>query len=368
MLKVLRSPTALIVLMAGIAGVALVLYAWRLPPFQSAVEMTENAYVRGYVTVMSPQLSGYVADVPVHDYETVKAGEVLVKIDDRIYAQKLAQAQATLAAQKAALANSYQQELSAKAGIAASQAQIDSARAAFNRARSTWDRIRPLTEKGVATRSDADQARAGFEQADAAVNQAEAGFQVATQALATTLGARAGLEAAVTGAGAAVELARIDLENTRILAPRDGRLGEIGARVGQYVTAGSQLLALVPNDVWVVANFKETQLDGMRAGQPVTISVDALHKSELTGHIERFAPAAGSEFSVIRPDNATGNFIKVAQRVGVRIAVDPGQPLAEMLSPGLSVVVRVDKDAPAQAVVDHAAGPGVPSALAGSGA
>lgn len=355
MLKTLRSPTALVVLLAGLVGIALVLYAWRLPPFLSSVEMTENAYVRGYVTVMSPQLSGYVAGVPVHDYETVHAGQLLVKVDDRIYAQKLAQAQATLAAQKAALANSYQQELSAKAGIAASKAQLDGAKAAFNRARANWDRIRPLAEKGVATRSDADQARAGSEQAEAAVSQAEAGLQVSKQALATTLGARAGLEAAVTGAEAAVELARIDLENTRIVAPRDGRLGEIGARVGQYVTAGSQLLALVPNDVWVVANFKETQLDGMKAGQPVRIAVDALQRSELTGHIERFAPAAGSEFSVIRPDNATGNFTKVAQRVGVRIAVDPGQPLADMLSPGLSVVVRIDKSAPPEVGGDQAA-------------
>ncbi|OCP00701.1 MULTISPECIES: HlyD family secretion protein [unclassified Ensifer] len=368
MLKFLRSPTALVVLLAGIGGIALVLYAWRLPPFHSSVEMTENAYVRGYVTIMSPQLSGYVAEVPVHDYETVKAGQLLAKIDDRIYAQKLAQAEATLAGQKAALANSYQQELAAKAGISASQAQLDGARAAFNRARATWDRIRPLAEKGVATRSDADQARAGFEQANAAVNQAAAGLQVSKQALATTLGARAGLEAAVTGAGAAVELARIDLDNTCIVAPRDGRLGEIGARIGQYVTAGSQLLALVPNDVWVVANFKETQLEGMKAGQPVTIAVDALQKSELTGHIERFAPAAGSEFSVIRPDNATGNFTKVAQRVGVRIVVDPGQPLADMLSPGLSVVVRVDKDAPTQTSADQAASRAMPAALRGSGA
>lgn len=365
MLKSLRSPTSIIVLLAGIAGIALVLYAWRLPPFHSSVESTENAYVRGFVTIMSPQLAGYVADVPVHDYETVKAGQLLVKIDDRIYAQKVAQAEATLAGQKAALANSFQQELSAKAGIAASQAQIDSAKAAFNRARATWDRIRPLAEMGVSTRSDADQARAGFEQADAAVSQAEAGLEVSKQALATTLGARSGLQAAVSGAEAAVELARIDLDNTRIVAPRDGRLGEIGARIGQYVTAGSQLLALVPNDVWVVANFKETQLDGMKAGQPVTIAVDALQRNELTGHIERFSPAAGSEFSIIRPDNATGNFTKVAQRVGVRIVVDPGQPLAEMLSPGLSVVVRVDKDAPVHVAPDQANKGGTPVAAHG---
>lgn len=353
MLKFLRSPTTIIVLLAGLSGLTLVLYAWRLPPFHSSVEMTENAYVRGYLTIMSPQLSGYVAEVPVHDYEEVKAGQLLVRIDDRIYAQKLAQAEATLAAQKASLANSRQQELSAKAGIAASDAQLDSAKAALNRASASWDRIRPLAEKGISTRSDADQSRAAFEQAEAAVNQAEAGLEVSRQALATTLGARAGLQAAVAGAEAAVELARIDLENTRIVAPRDGKLGEIGARVGQYVTAGSQLLAVVPHDVWVLANFKETQLDGMKTGQPVIISVDALQKSMLTGHIERFSPAAGSEFSIIRPDNATGNFTKVAQRVGVRIAVDPGQPLADLLSPGLSVVVRVDKDAAPVAELAH---------------
>ncbi|MDP9629553.1 UNVERIFIED_ORG: multidrug resistance efflux pump [Ensifer adhaerens] len=353
MLKSLRSPTTIIVLLAGLSGLALVLYAWRLPPFPSSVEMTENAYVRGYLTVMSPQLSGFVAEVPVHDYEEVKAGQLLVRIDDRIYAQKLAQSEATLAAQKASHANSRQQELSAKAGIAASAAQLDSAKAAFNRASASWDRIRPLAEKGISTRSEADQSRAAFEQAQAAVNQAEAGLEVSRQALATTLGARAGLQAAVAGAEAAVELARIDLENTRIVAPRDGKLGEIGARLGQYVTAGSQLLAVVPHDVWVLANFKETQLDGMKAGQPVTISVDALQRNTLTGHIERFAPAAGSEFSIIRPDNATGNFTKVAQRVGVRIAVDPGQPLADLLSPGLSVVVRVDKDAAPVAELAH---------------
>ncbi|WP_112810093.1 HlyD family secretion protein [Ensifer sp.] len=350
MLKSLRSPTTIIVLLAGLCGLSLVLYAWRLPPFHSSVEMTENAYVRGYLTIMSPQLSGYVAEVAVHDYEEVKAGQLLVKIDDRIYAQKLAQAQATLAAQQAALANSRQQELSGKAGIAASDAQLDSAKAAFNRASAAWDRIRPLAEKGISTRSEADQSKAAFEQAVAAVRQAEAGLEVSRQALATTLGARAGLQATVSGAEAAVELARIDLENTRIVAPRDGKLGEIGARLGQYVTPGSQLLFVVPHDVWVLANFKETQLDGMKAGQPVTISVDALQKNTLTGHIERFSPAAGSEFSIIRPDNATGNFTKVAQRVGVRIAVDPGQPLADLLSPGLSVVVRVDKDMAPSAV------------------
>lgn len=154
MLKNFRSPTTLIVLLAGLAGLSLVLYAWRLPPFASSVETTENAYVRGYVTTISPQLSGYVAEVPVRDYEEVRAGQLLVRIDDRIYVQKLAQAKATLATQRSALANSFEQELSAKAGIAASEAQLDGAKAALATARATWDRIRPLADKGVATRRD----------------------------------------------------------------------------------------------------------------------------------------------------------------------------------------------------------------------
>jgi multidrug resistance efflux pump len=350
MLKTLRSPTTILTLLAGFAGVLLVLYAWRLPPFATTVEMTDNAYVRGYVTIVSPQVSGYVAAVPVKDYEVVRAGQVLVTIDDRIYAQKLAQAKGTLDTQKASLSNSYQQELSAKASIAASEAQRDSAVATLTRAQQAWDRIKPLAEKGIATSVDLDTARATLEQGRAGVDQATAAIEVSRQNLATTIGSRAGLEAAVRSAEAAVQLAQIDLDNTTITAPQDGTLGEVGARLGQYVTAGTQLMAIVPRDVWIIANFKETQLDGMKIGQPVMFTVDALNKAKLNGHVERFSPAAGSEFSVIRADNATGNFTKVAQRVGVRVSIDPGQPLAEALAPGMSVEVHIDKAAEPQAV------------------
>lgn len=344
-MKIFRTPATLLVLLAGLAGALLVLYAWRLPPFATTVETTDNAYVRGYVTIVSPQLSGYVADVPVKDYEAVKAGQVLLRIDDRIYAQKLEQAKGMLDTQKAALSNSRQQELSAQAGIASSEAQHASALATLTRAQQAWDRITPLAEKGIATSSDVDTGQANLAQAKAGVDEANAAIEVSRQALATTIGSRAGLEAAVHSAEAAVELARIDLANTRIKAPQDGTLGEVAARLGQYVTAGSQLMAIVPKDVWIIANFKETQLDGMKVGQPVVFTVDALDKARLNGHVERFSPAAGSEFSVIKADNATGNFTKVAQRVGVRISIDPGQPRAEALAPGMSVEVRIDKAA-----------------------
>ena len=342
MFKFLRSPATLIAVALGVAGVGLVLYAWRLPPFTSTVEVTENAYVRSQITLVSPQLAGYVTQVTVQDFQEVKAGQLLVRLDDRIYEQKLQQARAILAGQKAALANSEQKRRSDEARIASSEAQVDSAEAALTAAEASWSRIEPLLQRGITTQKEADQSRAAFDQAKAALSQAQAAREVARQEWASTQVNRQSLEAAVQGAEAAVRLAEIDLQNTRITAPNDGRLGEIGARVGQYVSVGTQLMALVPDRVWVMANFKETQLAGMKAGQPVTFTVDALQGTSLTGQIERFSPAAGSEFSVLKADNATGNFTKVAQRVPVRIAVDPGQDLVERLTPGMSVVVSVD--------------------------
>lgn len=342
MLKYLRSTATLVAVVIGLAGAALILYAWRLPPFTSSVETTDNAYVRGQVTLISPQLNGYVAEVPVQDYQRVRAGQLLVRIDDRIYEQKLQQAKATLVAQKAALANSEQTQRSNGARIKSSEAQVASAEAALKAAEANWERIASLLSRGVTTQKDADQARADLDQAKAEWSQAQAAVEVTLQDLAATLVNRQSLEAAVQGAEAAVRLAEIDLQNTRIVAPQDGRLGEVGARVGQYVSAGTQLLAVVPEKIWVVANFKETQLAGMKVGQSVAFTVDALEHANLSGHIERFSPAAGSEFSVLKADNATGNFTKVAQRIPVRIAIDAGQDLSERLAPGMSVVVRVD--------------------------
>ncbi len=344
MYKLIRSPLEVIAVIVGIGGVLLLLYAWHLPPFDTSVEATDNAYVKGYVTIVSPQVSGYITDVPVKDYQTVKEGQLIAKIDDQIYVQRLEQARSALDGQKAALLNSQQQERSARASIASSEAQIDSAKAAEKHAQLSWDRIENLLAKGISTTSDSDAAQAGLDQAKAAVNQAQAGLEVSKQNLAAIIVNRASLQAAVSGAEAAVHLADIDLQHTSITAAKSGKLGEVGVRLGQYVTAGTQLVALVPQDIWVIANFKETQLDGMKVGQPVTFTVDSLGHAELKGQIESFSPAAGSEFAVVKPDNATGNFTKVAQRVGVRVSVDSSQPLIAQLAPGLSVVVSVDKN------------------------
>jgi multidrug resistance efflux pump len=152
----------------------------------------------------------------------------------------------------------------------------------------------------------------------------------------------------VANGQAAVRLAEIDLSNTRIVAPDAGQLGQVSVRLGAYVNAGATLTALVPPQMWVIANMKETQMVNVRLGQPATFTVDALGNARLRGHVERIAPATGSQFSVLPPDNATGNFVKIAQRIPVRISVDANQPLAARLRPGMSVVVSIDTGAKGQ--------------------
>ncbi|WP_313387730.1 HlyD family secretion protein [Rhodospirillum rubrum] len=326
----------------GLIGALLVLYAWHLPPFRSAVETTDNAYVRAQVTMISPQSAGYVTAVTVHDFQTVKAGTPLFQIDDRIYAQKLKQAQATLEMKRAALENSEQSERAAQARIRSSEAEIASAIAALDVPRSTARRTEALLARGVSTQSSADQARSTLAQAEALVHKSQAALDVSREDLRSIRVNRDSLQADIANAQAAVELATIDLHNTSIVAPIDGTLGEIGVRLGQYVSAGTQLAALVPARRWVIANFKETQLAGIQIGQAVSFRVDALQGTALAGHVEAFSPATGSEFTVLKSDNATGNFTKVTQRLPVRIAIDPDQAQAALLAPGMSVVVRID--------------------------
>ena len=345
MSRLFKSFSTYLVVLAGIAGVLVVLYAWKLPPFETSIERTDNAYVRGNVTILSPQVAGYVAEVPVTDYATVKKGELIVRIDDRPYAQKLEQARATLASKNAALSASNQQEATSRAQISLAEAGVASAKAADDLARANLSRSEALVVKGFSTQSDIDVVRNALSQSEAAVREAAANLEVSKQGLAQTLVGRLSLHADVDQAQAALRLAEIDLANTRILAPEDGTLGIVGTSFGAYVTAGSQLTSLVPERKWVIANFKETQIAAIKVGQPARFSVDALNRAEIRGHISRFSPAAGSEFAVIKADNSSGNFTKVAQRIPVRIEIDEGQDLAAMLTPGMSVIVSVDTDA-----------------------
>ncbi|MFO3723521.1 HlyD family secretion protein [Pseudomonas sp. HLMP] len=326
----------------ALAGILLVLYAWRLPPFSSAIESTENALVRGQVTIIGPQLGGYIVEVPVHDFQFVKAGDLLVRLDDRIYTQRLAQSIAQLQQQQAALANNLQQRKSAEATIAQRQAAIDDAAAQAAKAQADLRRNEALVSDGSVSQRELDLSRASHAAAIASLAQARAALEIARQDRETVIVNRAALEAAVENAKAAVELARIDLDNTRVTAPRDGQLGQIGTRLGAYVNPGAQLMALVPDTLWVIANMKETQMANVRIGQPATFTVDALDHLRLRGHVQQISPATGSEFALLQADNATGNFVKIAQRIPVRITVDPDQPEAQRLRPGMSVVVSID--------------------------
>jgi multidrug resistance efflux pump len=337
-----RVLSSLIFASVALVGVAIVLYAWQLPPFSSHIESTENALVRGQVTIIGPQLAGYVYEVPVQDFQFVKAGDLLVRLDDRIYRQRLNQALAQVQVQKTALANNLQQRRSAEATIAQRQAAVVDSEAQARKGAADLRRNQDLISDGSVSRRELDVTRAANAQAMASVAQAKAALAIAREDLQTVIVNRDSLEANVTNAEAAVELARIDLDNTRIVAPRDGQLGQIGVRLGAYVNSGAQLMALVPDTLWVVANMKETQMANVRIGQPVTFTVDALNHLRLRGHVQRISPATGSEFSLLQADNATGNFVKIAQRIPVRITVDPDQAAAQRLRPGMSVVVSID--------------------------
>jgi len=342
--KIIKPQRRTLIIMAfvALAGVLLILSAWRIWPFNNGLMRTDNSYVRGKMTVLAPQVSGYVTGVLVRDYETVKAGQPLVRIDPRNYLTKRDEAAGQLKNAQAELAKSHQTLAQNRATIGARTADLEAVKAENQRSLLDEKRVRRLAENGSVSTRERDQAVAQARLARANVAKAEADLSIAVETEKSTQVAQEGLAAQVEIAQARLRQAEIDLSNTVIVAPRNGTLGEASVRQGQYVTAGSQLMYLVPDDIWVVANFKETQIHNMQKGMRVTFSVDALGGATLSGHISDFSPATGSEFSLLRADNASGNFTKVVQRLPVKIVVDKGQPLFGHLRPGMSVETSVD--------------------------
>ena len=332
---------ALIVLL-GAAAVLAVLRAWELPPFRSGVQVTDNAYVRGRTTIIAPQVSGYVVAVMATDFASVQAGQVLVRIDDRQYRAKVDQARAALEAQKAALANLDQAHASRVAALASQAAAILNAKAQLQRSQADLGRVDDLVKDGSVSVRERDQTRAALAQSQAQLDQSQAAHEIARQDIRTVEVNRGSVQAQIDAAAAQLRAAEIDLENTIVRAPESGRLGEVGVRLGQYVTNGTQLLPLVPADRWVIANYKETQTAGMHPGMRAWVTVDALAGRRIDGVIEEIAPAAGSEFSVVKPDNGTGNFVKVPQRIGVRLRLDGSADALQSLRAGMSVETHVD--------------------------
>jgi membrane fusion protein, multidrug efflux system len=314
--------------------------AWRFE------ESTDDAYVQSDITVISPKIEGYIKAVPVDDNQRVKKGQPLVVIDDQDYAAKAAQAEAALGSEEAAVQTDESRLDLQRAMIDQATAEVAAAEAEKARADQDYTRYKALIASDVASRQRFETAQADAVKAAAALTEKRAAL-VATQGTLRVLRAQRDEEKAKRQqAKANLEIAKNDLANTVIRAPVDGVTGNGSAEPGQYVRPGLQLMVVVPlPSVYVTANFKETQLTHMRPGQPAEIAVDAYPDHPIEGRIESFAPASGAEFSLLPPDNATGNFTKIVQRVPVRIAVPPSGPLAHLLRPGLSVVVTVNTKA-----------------------
>jgi membrane fusion protein (multidrug efflux system) len=335
-----------------------------------AKQTTDDAYLHADVTPLSTKISGVVAKVNVSDYQQVKAGDLLVKVKDDDYQAQVAQADAGVAAARAAIENNRRQKQlqqakidrtvagvgQAQAEISGAQAGIDAAQADLYRAFPERQRQENLIATGSTTRQKVEQAVADDERSRAQLISRQAGLAQAKAALASSESAvdaeRRGLDvlnsqeaqfrADLSAKQAALDAARANLAYTRINAPTDGMVGERKVRPGQMVNPGTQVISLVEDDVWVQANYKETQLTHVAVGNTAEIKVDAFPGIVLRGRVSNVSPASGSQFSLLPPDNATGNFTKVTQRIPVKITLEPDSRVAGKLRPGMSVLATID--------------------------
>jgi len=311
---------------------------------------TDDAYVQADITTLSAKVSGYVESVAVTNNQSVRAGDLIARIDPGDYRLALQAAQDKLATQQSTILRIGRQEEAARASVAQAAAQVDAARADAARAASDYGRQLELARSDFASKARLDQAKADHDRSDAAVKSAQAAL-AAAEANVDVLGAQKGeAERVAAELATAVERAKRDLSFTEIRAPVDGVIGNKAVEVGTYVQPGARLAALVPlKNVHVDANFKETQLAALTPGQRVHIEVDAFPDRDIVGTVESVSPASGSVFSLLPAENATGNFTKIVQRVPVRIAVAPEVAQEGLLRPGLSVVVSVDRRDPGTA-------------------
>lgn len=339
-----RRKTALIVAALAVAGVLGI--AGPLLLGSADEQSTNDAYVYADYTVIAPKVPGFIKQVLVEDNQQVSAGQVLALIDDRDY-------QAALAAAQAQLLVSTAQRHNARATLERQASLIDQAQAAVSAAQAETafadhelTRHSRLAEQGAGTVQNAQQARSRVDQARARLANAQAALAAARKQVDILSAEVDSAEGGLKHAQASLERAQLDLSYTRIVAPIDGMVGERALRVGAYVNPGARLLSVVPlAQAYVVGNFQETQLTHVQPGQPVLIEVDTFAGEPLHGHVESIAPATGVTFAAIKPDNATGNFTKVVQRIPVKIVFDADQPMLQRLRVGMSVVAKIDTGA-----------------------
>lgn len=333
--------TALVAVAALTIGMAAALRAAGV--FDRDVQSTDDAYVTADFTLVAPKVSGLIAEVAVDDNQQVHAGDLLARIDDRDFRVALQNAQSELRAAQARLANVEAREARQKALIDQASAAVHAADAALTFATQNAKRYEQLSQQGAGTQEQ-QQHTAFTQHQQTAIRDQDAAALVAAQRERAVLASEdAEARAAVDRARAVVEQSELNLSYTRITAPVDGMIGQRSVRVGGYVSPETTLLAVVPlSRAYVVANYREVQLAHMEHGQPARVKVDALPGVELTGRVDSIAPATGLAFSPIAPDNATGNFTKVVQRLPVKIVLDPNQAATGRLRVGMSVVPSVD--------------------------
>lgn len=303
---------------------------------------TDNAYTRGEITTVAPQVAGHVAEVLVADNQAVQEGQVLFRIDDADYRARLADAEAGVARQEQVLRR-IDREIDLQAAvIAQAGAEVGAARVESSRAATEASRYGALVGSSLVSRQTYDTAKATHRKAEASWHAAEARRQAEIDRREVLRAQRSELESALEQARAARELAATALDRTVVRAPIDGVVGNRQVRVGRYVAPGAPALAIVPlRDVWVVANFKETQLSGVQVGDRAVVQVDMHRGVEIPGVVDSIAPGSGAQFALIPPDNATGNFTRIPQRLPVKVVLDSGHPLAGKLYAGLSAEVTI---------------------------
>jgi membrane fusion protein, multidrug efflux system len=332
---------ALLLLLSG-GGLASVRY-WTTGRF---VESTDDAYVKADSTIIAPKVSGYVVALLVQDNQAVKAGQVLARIDERDFRTALDEADANVAAAAASIANLDAQIMAQGSLIQQAQAYVAEAQASLSLARRNDARRRQMARVGYGSEEQSDDATTDAAEKAAALTRLQAAYAASRQQIDVLTSQRTLAQAQLSRTRALKRQAELNLGYSTLVAPIDGVVGARTVRVGEYVQAGTQLMALVPlQQVYVIANFKETQLTGVEPEQQARIRVDTFPGHDIQGRVQSVAPASGLEFSLLPPDNATGNFTKIVQRIPVKIALPQSSVLVGRLRPGMSVTVSIDTKA-----------------------
>jgi membrane fusion protein (multidrug efflux system) len=306
-------------------------------------QSTDDAYLQADVTPIASKVSGYISELPVQDYERVHAGQLLAQIVDTDYKATVAQGEANVAAATAQLEALKAQHQFQTANVQGAGAVISATAAALDQNTRDLARQKRLLESGSSSTEAAEKLETIHAQLTAQLAQNRAQSDAATRQLSVLAAQQAQAEATIAAQRAALEIAKLNLSYTHIVATQDGVIGQRQIKPGQYVGIGTQVTSLTPlPKVWVIANYKETQLTHMAVGQKAEITVDTFPGHTLRGHLEAFSPASGSQFALLPPDNATGNFTKVVQRIAVKIAIDDADGLGDRLVPGMSVIAKID--------------------------